>query len=141
MNSELIKIFNGIINNIPQNLNYISPAELYESLSKNPETYFILDNRDKASFDAGHIQGSTNIFFRDLFKDDNLKQLPLDKTIVIVCWVGHTASQLLPMLTMLGFTVIGLKYGMGKSKIKDEVQKGWGELGLPVSKKNSNVSI
>lgn len=42
------------------------------------------------------------------------------------------ASQILTLLQLLGYDAIALKYGMGVSTVKGEVQKGWVELGYPV---------
>ncbi|WP_390479772.1 rhodanese-like domain-containing protein, partial [Frankia casuarinae] len=83
----------------------------------------------------GHIPGAVNMWFKDVLSDSNLALLPRDKTIVIVCWVGHTASQLVALLGLLGFTVAGLQYGMGESPVPDSPRAGWRDLGLPLEKK------
>jgi rhodanese-related sulfurtransferase len=60
---------------------------------------------------------SENIFCMDLL--DNLDKLPEDKTIVLICYVGHTASQMLVALRLLGYDVIALKFGMGLLLVRE----------------------
>lgn len=124
--------------NIPENLNYITPDELNLILSDSPESVFVLDIRDKDSYEKSHIEGSINIFLREIFTKDNIKKIPLNKLIVVCCWVGHTASQILTLLQLLGYNAIGLKYGMGVSAKIGEIQKGWLELGYTVSSSNQH---
>jgi len=47
-----------------------------------------------------------------------LKKLPKDKTIFLICYVGHTSSQILTLLKLLGYNVVSIKYGYGLSLIK-----------------------
>ena len=132
MNStELIKACSNFIKNIPDSLNYITPAELREILKESPQSIYILDVRNAESYGESHIEGAKNIFIDDLFRDKNLQQLPEDRPIVVCCGIGHVASQILTLLQLLGYDSIGLKYGMGVSTVKGEVQKGWVELGYP----------
>lgn len=124
----LLRAFRKYLASIPSQLNYILPADL----ATDPDRYFILDNRTPEAYAEGHIPGSVNIWMKDLLEPDQLARLPRDKTIVVCCWVGHTASQLLPILSSLGFDAIGLKYGMGSPKDATECRLGWAEQQLPV---------
>jgi len=110
--------------------NYVTTEELKGKENK----YFILDIRDKDAFKEGHIKGASNIFWQDLLKEENLKKLPKDKTILLVCYVGHTASQMLVALKLLGYKVKSLKFGMGKSPVEGVPVAGWLDYGYEVEK-------
>tara|TARA_Y100000310_G_C20679737_1_gene815188 strand:+ start:1360 stop:1803 length:444 start_codon:yes stop_codon:yes gene_type:complete len=111
--------------------NYIIPTELKKELIQGKE-YFLLDTRKKEDFEKGHIKGTVNIFWLDLLKDKNLKQLPKDKRIIVCCYVGHTASQVLTILRLLGFDVRALKFGMGRSPAVGVPVAGWENYGFDV---------
>ena len=117
---------------IPDDLHYILPHELFELIRFDPNSVFVLDNRTREMFENGHIPGAINIWLKDVCAPENLARLPRDKKIVIACWVGHTASQLVPLLRILGFDACGLKYGLGTPKNPSESKLGWQEQGLPI---------
>jgi rhodanese-related sulfurtransferase len=111
--------------------NYITPEELYkEDFSK----FFLLDIRKKEDFEEGHIKGAKNIFWMDLLKEKNLEKLPKDKKIVLICYVGHTASQMMVALKLLGYDAMTLKFGMGKSPVEGVPVAGWLDFGYDVVK-------
>ncbi len=72
---------------------------------------FILDIRGLADYEAGHIQGAVNIGFRSVFTTENFSLLPDDRQIVVVCYSGHTASQITALLNLNGLDAIALKWG------------------------------
>jgi rhodanese-related sulfurtransferase len=117
---------------MPENNHYLVPSELKTLLNESFETVFLLDIRPNKIFDKSHIEGAINIFLKDLFKEENIKKLPFNKTIIVCCGIGHLASQALVLLQLLGYNAIGLKYGMGITTVEGEIQKGWGELGYTV---------
>ncbi|HZI76591.1 MAG TPA: rhodanese-like domain-containing protein [Gemmatimonadales bacterium] len=128
----LICLFRDYLASIPPQLNYILPEDLAAAMAEDRDRYFILDNRTPEAYAEAHIPGAVNIWMKDLMSPGQLARLPRDRPIVVCCWVGHTASQLLPMLSALGFDAIGLKYGMGIPKSVSESKSGWAELGLPM---------
>lgn len=128
----MIHLFRDYFDSMSPQLNYILPQELAAAVAADPDKYFVLDNRTPDAFAAGHIPGAINIWMKDLLVPDQLERLPRDKRIVVCCWVGHTASQLLPVLAALGYDVVGLKYGMGSAKVATESRLGWAEQNLPV---------
>lgn len=132
LNEQLLAACREFLRSVPSSLNYVLPQDLDETLRRDPQSVFILDNRTPEAFDEGHIPGAVNIWLKDVLEPHNLSSLPTDKTIVVCCWVGHTASQLLAILRILGFDAVGLKYGMGSAANGDEDKSGWSELGLPV---------
>lgn len=94
-------------------LNTITAAKLNE-MEGGPAkaTTFILDVRATADFNKGHIDGATNIPWLATAVPDNLKMLPKDKKIVVVCYTGNTAAQTTTILRMLDYDAAVLKYGM-----------------------------
>ena len=124
------------IENIPDNLNYITPPELREILTESPQSICVLDVRNNEAYAESHIEGSVNIFIDNLFHEKTLNAIPTNRQIVVCCGIGHVASQILTLLQLLGYDAIGLKYGMGVSTVAGEVQKGWAELGYPVKSCN-----
>ena len=60
----------------------------------------------------GHIPGAVWIPFEDVAKPENLAKLPIDKPILVVCYTGHTASQINSILNLLGYNAWTLRFGM-----------------------------
>ena len=131
---ELVEACKAYLKSINNKLNYVTPGELRVMLRERPDSLFILDNRTPEAYQRGHIPGAVNIWLKDVLDDGNIDQLPRDKKIVVCCWVGHTASQLMSLLGVLGYDVVGLKYGMGEPVDPDEPKLGWDELGFPTER-------
>jgi rhodanese-related sulfurtransferase len=136
---NLLERIDHFITSIDSNWNYITPPELYQKLqTKEHSKLFLLDIRKKEDYlKTGHIPGSINIFWKDLYQPENLKKLPCplhnpDYTIVLICYVGHTASQTLVLLRLLGFKVVALKFGMGISPVKEVPIRGWLDYHYPL---------
>jgi rhodanese-related sulfurtransferase len=73
---------------------------------------FVVDIRTPDRFAKGHVPGAVNIVFETVAKPENLAKLPTDGTpIVIVCNSGHTASEVAPLLSLLGYNAWVLKFG------------------------------
>lgn len=124
--SELQEKISKYIQNVDQKWNYITPEELHKKIqNNNTDDLFLLDIRKPENYKEGHIPGSTNIFWLDLFKPENLAKLPKDKTIVLICYVGHTASQAMALLSLLEYKVSVLKFGMGISPVAEVPISGW----------------
>ncbi len=121
----------GYIKNVDNGWNYILPTTLKTELEEGKE-YFLLDSRKPDDYNNGHIDGAINIFWLKLFKEENLAQLPKDREIIICCYVGHTASQIMVLLQMIGFKARVLKFGMGKSPAVGVPVAGWENYGFPV---------
>jgi len=91
-------------------------------------TLFVLDIRSTDDFNKGHIDGATNIPFAAVAVPDNLKMLPKDKKIIVVCYTGNTAAQATTILRMLDYDAVVVKYGMmgwngtGKDPYIQEIQ-------------------
>ncbi len=123
-NEKIVKEFSEYLDSVGEDWNYILPEVLFNDM-KNNKDYFLLDVRREEEFEHNHIKGAENIFWLDVLKAENLEKLPKDKRIIIICYVGHTASQILVILKMLGYDVKVLKFGMGHSPIKGVPISGW----------------
>jgi len=125
MLGELRKYLSGV----DDTWNYITPVDFEKADKKD---FFILDVRKPKDFRKCHIAGAKNIFWLNLLKPENIAKLPTDKKILIVCYVGHTASQALVVLRLLGYDVVVLKFGMGKSPAAGVPIAGWTDYGFKV---------
>lgn len=121
---KLLPSLNRFIEETEENWNYILPPELNAQLKKD-HNLFLLDVRRPEDFRKFHIAGSGNIFWMNLLEPQNLARLPKDKKIVLICYVGHSASQALVLLRLLGYDAVVLKYGMGHSSIQGIPMSGW----------------
>jgi rhodanese-related sulfurtransferase len=138
---ELQEQIQKYIQNVDENWNYITPKELHKRIKEgNTEDLFLLDIRKPENYQEGHIPGSTNIFWLDLFKQENLDKLPKDKTIVVICYVGHTASQTLALLELLGYKAVVLKFGMGISPVAEVPISGWTNMNFETTKEDMKFS-
>lgn len=136
-NYKLIYYLRNYLKNTKKDWNYILPTEFNKIKNNNynnDNNMFILDVRHPKDYQKGHIKGSLNIFWLDLLEDDNLAKLPKDKEIILICYVGHTASQMLVLLKLLGYKVKVLKFGMGISPSKDVPVAGWTNYGYDIVK-------
>ena len=89
------------------------------------------DNKDKIEITELFWYGCIHCYQMDPMLSDWVKKLPKDKLIFLICYVGHTSSQVLTLLKMLGYNVISIKYGYGLSPIKNIPIAGWLDYKLP----------
>jgi len=114
--------------------NYITPLDFYNNYYLKKKDYFLLDIRSADEYKKMHIKGSKNIFWLDILDEKNLKKLPKNKTIFLICYVGHTSSQVMTLLKLLGYDVVSIKFGYGLSPVKGIPVAGWLDYGLPIEK-------
>lgn len=90
------------------------PADLMELVDAESDAYTIVDVRQEKDYTEGHIAGAINIpFGKDM--QTRFQELPTDKPMVVNCYSGQTASQVIAVLRMLGFEAYNLTGGMGAS--------------------------
>ena len=111
------------------NLYTIPASTLTTTLAgANKSSVFLLDVRAAADYSKGHIDGAVNIPLASLFMPENMKLLPKDKKIIVICYTGNTAAQAMTMLNMLDYDAATLKFGMmgwngtGKDAYLQEIQ-------------------
>jgi rhodanese-related sulfurtransferase len=118
--------------------NYITPLDFYEKYyerlenHENNRDFILVDLRKQEEYKKMHIKGAINIFWLDLLKDENLKRLPKNKTIFLICYVGHTSSQAMVLLKLLGYKVVSIKFGYGISPVIGVPVAGWTNYKFPV---------
>ena len=112
--------------------NYITPLDFYNDYFLKKKDYYLIDLREEKEYKKGHIKGAKNIFWLNILDEKNVKKLPKDKTIFLICYVGHTSSQVMTLLKLLGYNVVSIKYGYGLSPVKGVPVAGWLDYGLPV---------
>lgn len=95
---------------LKDNRNFIRPKNLMELISNDADNIYILDIRNKEDYDKGHIQGAIHIGWVDVGK--NIDMLPQDKRIVVCCYTGQSAGQVVGVLRMMGYDAIALLGGM-----------------------------
>jgi len=111
--------------------NYITPIDFYNDYYLKKKDYYLIDLRKKQDYEKFHIKGAKNIFWLDILDEKNLKKLPKDKQIFLICYVGHTSSQVLTLLKLLKYKVVSIKYGYGLSPVMGVPVAGWLDYGLP----------
>jgi len=111
--------------------NYITPIDFYNNYYLKKKDYLLIDLRSETEYKKMHIKGSKNIFWLNILDEKNLKNLPKEKQIFLICYVGHTSSQVLTLLKMLNYNVTAIKYGYGLSSIQGVPVAGWIDYGLP----------
>jgi rhodanese-related sulfurtransferase len=82
---------------------------------------FILSVCDPDIYILGHVPGAINIYWKDVFKKENLELLPKDKQIIVYSNTGHTGSQVTALLNTLGYDAINLKWGMASWSTNEEL--------------------
>jgi rhodanese-related sulfurtransferase len=81
---------------------------------------YILDVRESNIYLNGHIPGSINIPWYDVFKTESLYRIPSDRRIVVCSETGHTSAHIAALLNLLGYEAINLKWGMSGWSLKPE---------------------
>ena len=70
----------------------------------------IIDVRGADDYTKGHVPGAVNIPWREVTSPDNLATLPMNKQIVVYCYTGHTATQVVGALNTIGYNAVTMKW-------------------------------
>ena len=93
----------------------ISAAELEQYLEEGRDI-FLVDIRDRDSYEKSHIRGAVNIPGSEL--PDRMQELPVDRLIVIYCYRGPHSMLAARKLSACGYRVAdvygGIEYYRGK---------------------------
>lgn len=105
----------------------ISADALFENLndgddSNNP---YIIDVRSQEDHDKGYIPTAVWMDSKTLFTEENLATLPTDQQIVVYCYTGQTASQVVSALNMVGFDANNLLFGFGSWSLNADAGSKW----------------
>jgi len=134
--SMIMDIFNGYLASIPEDWNYIMPSQVHDMLKSGElKSHVLVDLRKKEDYTQGHIPGAINIFWMDMMKTLNIwAPILASKKVILICYLGFTASQVLPFLRLMGVDCKVMKFGMGKSPVKGVQIKGWIDYNYEVEK-------
>lgn len=90
----------------------IAPSAVYDDVTGS-KTMTILSVRSQTHYDLGHIEGAINIPWRTITDAANLALLPATTTpVVAYCYTGHTGGLAATSLSLLGWDVKNMKWGM-----------------------------
>ncbi len=129
-----IEILRDYLANTENDWNYITPVEFYNKYFNTNKDYFRVDLRKPEDYKKFHIKGAKNIFWLDILDEKNLKKFPKNKPIFLICYVGHTSSQAVTLLKLLGYNAVAIKFGYGLSPVKGVPVAGWLDFGFPTVK-------
>lgn len=128
----LLKLLQDYLQETKEDWNYIKPSEFHKLMeSGKANEFFLVDVRKPEEYEKSHIPGAINIFWLDILQEENLKKLPVDKIILIYCYVGHVSSQVMVLLSLIGYRCKSLKYGMGIPPDRGETE-GWLDYKYPL---------
>ena len=135
-----IRTVQNYIRNTKNDWNYILPSDFYNNVFMKKNKYVLIDLRRPDDYKKFHIRGAKNIFWLNLFDDNNIKKLPKNKIIYLICYVGHTSSQAMTLLKLMGYTVIAIKYGYGVSPVSGVPVAGWIDYQFPVVRMSNSIN-
>jgi rhodanese-related sulfurtransferase len=101
----------------------IQAMDLFDNLNDGDEENdpYIISLRSAEDYAKGHIPGAVNMSVKELFTVDNLRTIPSDRDVVVVCYTGQTAGQATAALSMLGYEAYSLLHGMSSWTSDPEV--------------------
>ena len=101
----------------------IGAEALFENMSDGDTSNdpFIVSVRAADAYALGHIEGAINIPWKTIVDPGNLAMLPTDQPIVVYCYTGHTGQVAATLLSVLGYDVQNLKFGMMGWTADDDV--------------------
>ena len=101
----------------------IQAADVFDNLNDgDPENDpYVISLRSAEDYAKGHISGAVNMNVKEMFTLDNLRTIPTDRDVVVVCYTGQTAGQATAALNMLGYEAYSLLHGMSSWTSDPEV--------------------
>lgn len=118
---DLIASVDGYLSGIPEGYMAIGKVEAFKEILDTGEAV-VIDVREVAEYEEGHIPGAINIPIRSLAQ--NLDKIPADKPVITYCKSGHRASMAVSSLQMLGYS---------NARAFSPSLKGWTEAGEAVT--------
>jgi rhodanese-related sulfurtransferase len=120
----------------------VSADEVQAMISQKKSDFVMVDVRpNPAEFSEGHIPGAVQITVQDIFKPENLKKLPKNKKVILVCVTGQTQNLPVVGLRALGYDAYTMSFGYaawlkgyrGGQKMQEAIQ-GASARNFPVQK-------
>ncbi len=111
---DMAKKLSDVLSTAPAQKFWQIPADEVMAMIKAKKTDFlVVDVRpNPAEYGQGHIPGSIAIPVQDILKPENLKKLPKDKKLVLVCVTGQTQNLPVVALRALGYNAYTMAFGM-----------------------------
>jgi rhodanese-related sulfurtransferase len=97
---DLVASVDSYLSAIPEGYMAIGKVDAFKEILDTGEAV-VIDVREVAEYDEGHIPGAINIPLRTLAQ--NLDKIPADKPVITYCKSGHRASLAVSSLQMLGY--------------------------------------
>jgi len=90
----------------------IDGREIYEqAVKKGDPGYFLVSLQRPEDYAQGHVPGAINIPYTELTQPENLKKLPPDQKIILICYIGHYAGAGALFLNQLGYQAYDMRFG------------------------------
>lgn len=115
--------------NMPEHIYKIDSEELKKRIDAKDDSMLIISIRKAEDYAQGHIPGSVNIPMKEM--GSYLDKLPADKDIIIYCYTGQTAGQVVALLNLYGYKARSVNLGL---------VKGWvGQYNYPLETTVNNL--
>ena len=82
--------------------------DIKEFLGRKTDRDLILDIREKADFERENIEGSVNMPLSEISR---LYELPKDKTVYVICYIGESSPEIAELLRDAGYDAFSLQGG------------------------------
>ncbi|MDP2278051.1 MAG: rhodanese-like domain-containing protein [Nitrospirota bacterium] len=90
----------------------VTADEVYMWIKTEQKDFLIVDVRPNPSeYKEGHIPGAIHIPYNEVLKSENLKRLPKDKKIILVCVAGQVQNLPIVSLRVLGYDAYTMAFG------------------------------
>lgn len=100
--------------------NLIDCHQLKQKMVKGEEL-FLLDIRRKADYDKGHIEGAFHAEWAEVWDFIQEGVFKKDEKVIVICYTGQTAGQVVSLLKVLGYDACSLMGGMVNGWTKDDM--------------------
>lgn len=111
---DMAKKLNDVLVQAPANKFWqVKADELKAMIDAKKTDFVVVDVRpNPAEYGQGHIEGAIQMSVQDVFKPENLKKLPKDKKVILVCVTGQTQNLPIIGLRALGYNAYTMAFGM-----------------------------
>ncbi|MBK7410100.1 MAG: rhodanese-like domain-containing protein [Saprospirales bacterium] len=102
--------------------------------------YYVIDIRQAADFEAGHIKNAVNVTLANILAEG---PKAAGKPILVACYSGQTAGRAVAALRLKGYEAYTLKWGMSSwhsnfsskwsTKVTDYASPNWVTSGTPIA--------
>jgi len=115
--SGLDALVTAYFENMPDHIYKIAQDEFVSKVAAG-EDMVIIDIRNAADYEAGHIQGAVNLPWGSAIAE-GLSSIPSGKPVYIYCYTGQTAGQAVMTLNFAGIEARSVNFGwnLGISKV------------------------